>query len=394
MADGAKARPLKLVVVHSIPSPYRLHLFAALSQACKRSGIQFRVEFMAKEHQDRKHWAFRKQDAGFTYRFWQDVGPMAGGRRWHWNPELLRELCRECPEFLMVGGIWDSVTGAALTASKPCGALLSWIEGNARQMGRTSGVVGRVKRLLMTMPDAFVVPGGVGEDFIRAYEVGRSRRPVLRLPNLVDERRFQPQGQAGREQARKELGILGGRRVALWPARLIPEKGILEFLASIELEDFAGGSVLLVGDGPLRGRIQAEIERRALASVFELRPSVPYEQMPNLYWAADLFLLPSIRDQNPLSVVEALHAGLPLLLSGMAGNADEALTDERNGWRLDPSNRSGVRKVIREAFTADRSELDRMGAISRTVGAKRWGSEEAAKAFVEAILRRVGQGLA
>ena len=54
--------------------------------------------------------------------------------------------------------------------------------------------------------------------------------------------------------------------------------------------------------------------------------------MPKYYAASDLFLLPSIHDPNPLSVVEALHSGLAVAISDRCGNVEEGVMDGDNGF--------------------------------------------------------------
>lgn len=87
--------------------------------------------------------------------------------------------------------------------------------------------------------------------------------------------------------------------------------------------------------------------------------------MVTLYAAADLFVLPSLRDPSPLSAVEALAAGLPLLLSDKAGNVDEVLTPG-NGWRFSPERPIEMRSLLKSILRLTRSELAAMGEVSRS----------------------------
>lgn len=378
---------MRLVVVHSIPSPYRIHLFRALSVTCREMGVLFRVDFLARGHRDREHWSCPQTDLGFESRVWRDYGPSLRGHRWHLNPGLIQLLRTERPDIVIVGGAWDSLTGALLTLSNPAATYLSWLEGNINGMGQTTGVVGALKRHLMRRPDGFVVPGATGEAFVRVYDEGKGGRPIFHLPNLVDEDLFRRPPTASRSELQKRLGLESEGTLGLWPARLIPAKGILEFLNVIERDDLGGGRLAILGDGPLREEVLERISSRGLSDSVSVKTSVAYEHMPEHYWAADLFVLPSLRDQNPLSVVEALHAGLPLVLSRRAGNAEEAVPSGKNGWLCDPANSAELRRVIREAFRMDQGALRSMGEASRSVGAEVWGTKRAVSDFVEKVVR-------
>lgn len=380
-----------IVLVHNIPSPYRVHLFERLHSACTARGVRFRVEFMAMGHVDRRYWGSSTSGFGFRHRFWNDLGPSIRGKRWHWNPDLVRELCGERPEILIVGGAWDSLTGIALSWLRPCRKFVSWLEGNIRDAGRISGPVGAIKRSLLRGAAVCAVPGQSGADYVACLTAGGREPQVLLLPNVVDERRFLAQKLGDRDALRRRLGLPGGRRLAIWPARMIPAKGIIEFLSAVEESDFNDGCVVIVGDGPLRGAIEQKITERRLGDAVYVFGSVPYDAMPEIYRAADLFLLPSVHDPNPLSVVEALHSGLPIVLSSLAGNACEAVPTPENGWSVNPFDVEDVRASVRAAFSANELVLNRMGGRSQQIAASYWSSDAVAARFVDGLLAEGGR---
>ena len=77
------------------------------------------------------------------------------------------------------------------------------------------------------------------------------------------------------------------------------------------------------------------------------------------------FILPSITDPNPLSAIEALASGLPLLLSNNCGNVKECVLNNQNGWSFDPLNVDEIKKSIEIWSNKNIDELNKMGAISR-----------------------------
>lgn len=287
----------------------------------------------------------------------------------------------------MVGGAWDSATALALTAIRPCGALIGWLEGNVRDLGRARGAVGGVKRWLLRRPVAFAVPGRAGADFLWAMGLQQQTTRVLTLPNIADETIFKRCDPLEAVAARRRLGLPEHGRVALWPARLIEAKNIQPVLNALAAEDINSGQIVLIGDGPLRESVVRQIASRGLAGRVELRPSVPYADMPFYYRAADVFMLPSLHDPNPLSVVEALHCGLPVILSTRLGNADEAIPDEKNGWRVDPFRPETVRQALLEAFSCEADCLQRMSHVSQDLARRTWSSLEVASNFMDGVMR-------
>jgi glycosyltransferase involved in cell wall biosynthesis len=121
--------------------------------------------------------------------------------------------------------------------------------------------------------------------------------------------------------------------------------------------------VRIAGEGPDRPFLERWIAANPSADA-RLLGNVDEQRMCELYAAADLFALPSFRDPNPLSVIEAGWAGLPLLVSRRCGNAPEAVEDGVNGWLIDPDDPATIVRAVRDAV-ARREELPTMGAASR-----------------------------
>lgn len=386
----APAKRRTFALVHNIPSPYRLHLFRVLDRRLRPRGYELFVHFMAETHVDRPHWRADPAELSFAHRFHFDVGPRRGDKEWHLNPGLLTALARQRPAVLMIGGPWDTLTTAALTAVAPALAprRIAWIEGNVHTPGRVTGAALALKRAMLARYDAIATPGKGGADYTRLL-LGDAPTPIADLPNLVDETRFTTavdasDAAAERAALRGELGVAEGERLALWNARLVPAKGVPEFLERLAPEDLAGWRLAIFGEGPQREQVLATIARRGLGERVALRAYWPYARMPALYRAADLMLLPSMEDPNPLSVVEALHTGLPLLVSHRLGNHAEALREGENGWTVDPVDAASVRAGIARAFSASAAQLARMGEVSRALAQRTWRSEPAIDAFLDA----------
>lgn len=154
------------------------------------------------------------------------------------------------------------------------------------------------------------------EQFVAQLLRGRASR-VSAIANGVDVQRFHPATPAERAEARQRLGVPPSKRVVLFVGRLVERKGADVFRAAclrMPSEHF-----LMVGDGPLRPDA---------AENLTWIPSFPPEDMPLIYQAADAFVLPSHSEGFPLSVQEAMAAGVPVIVT-----KGEPFTDvlERSG---------------------------------------------------------------
>lgn len=375
-------------MVHNIPSPYRLHLFRVLEQRLRLRGHSFFVHFMAETHCDRPHWRADPAELTFPHAFHVDVGPRRGDKEWHLNPGLLTSLLRDRPDVLMVGGPWDTLTTALLTtvARLIARKRIAWIEGNVHSPGRVDRTSRAIKTAMLSQFDAIAAPGKGGADYTRLL-IGETHIPIANLPNLVDETCFTAENTDPSERSllREELRVPANERLAIWNARLVPAKGVPEFLKRLVPSDLDGWQLRIFGEGPQREQVLEAIELRGLAARVSLVNYWPYARMPALYRAADLMLLPSVDDPNPLSVVEALHTGLPLLVSHRIGNHAEAIREGENGWTVDPFDDTSVRRGIEAAFRSDGETLCRMGNVSKQLARATWSSREAVDRFLDEI---------
>ncbi len=121
-----------------------------------------------------------------------------------------------------------------------------------------------------------------------------------------------------RARARTELGIAPGELVALCPARLVDQKRhdlLLEAWAALDDPPI----LLLAGDGPNRRRILAAVARHDLGD--RVRVLGERTDMPRLMAASDLVVLATDWEGLPIAVLEALGAGLPVVVSDVSGLA-------------------------------------------------------------------------
>lgn len=105
--------------------------------------------------------------------------------------------------------------------------------------------------------------------------------------------------------------------------RMIPEKGfalLVEALARLSRETLAHVNVVIGGDGPERGRLQALTKERGLAEKIAFPGWVGKNAFWKLFSGADIFVLPRWRIEQPSVVVmEALSLGVPTVAPGGGG---------------------------------------------------------------------------
>jgi glycosyltransferase involved in cell wall biosynthesis len=132
------------------------------------------------------------------------------------------------------------------------------------------------------------------------------------IVNGIDTEKFAP-APAARADARKALGYGPDEFVVLMVARLDPIKDHLTAIRACAraAEQVPGLRLVLAGDGPERDTIEAFVRDRGLGALVRLLGT--RDDVPRLLAAADALLLTSVSEGIPLTVIEAMAAGVPVV---------------------------------------------------------------------------------
>lgn len=186
-----------------------------------------------------------------------------------------------------------------------------------------------LSRWIANHTDCMIVPTDKVRRLLLGYGVCT---PVQVVPSGIDLRRFR--GEAKQlAKMRADLGIPEDRTVLVNVGRLAEEKNLEELLRFRARMGECGVTLLLVGGGPWKERLEATAAGLGLSApdvVFA--GMVPPETVADWYKLGDLFVSASTSETQGLTYVEALAAGLPALC-----RADECLEDViregENGWQ-------------------------------------------------------------
>ena len=128
---------------------------------------------------------------------------------------------------------------------------------------------------------------------------------------------------------RRDLGVQD-RIMLLTAARLAPQKGQRDLLESIPRvgEAHPDAIFVLAGDGPDREILQAMARSKGISD--QVRFLGRRDDVPDLLAAADAFVLPSVFEGSPFALVEAMHAGLPIVTTDASG-ISEVLRPDQDG---------------------------------------------------------------
>jgi len=166
--------------------------------------------------------------------------------------------------------------------------------------------------------------------------------------------------------------------------RLIERKGQRDLIEAVARLVARGIDVRLslVGTGDSESSYRRLVNDRGLAGRIEFAGYVPREDMPGQYSRAHVFVLPSYNEGMSVSTLEAMAAGLPLVVS-RTGGVEELVEERNNGLSFRPGDIAGLTSHL-EALARDASLVRSMGKRS-LVRAAAFSWDSAAEAYVHML---------
>jgi glycosyltransferase involved in cell wall biosynthesis len=240
--------------------------------------------------------------------------------------------------------------------------------------------VGRLNRSLTPITDAFIAVAPSHGRYLIEREGCPAEKAVV-IPNGVDTARFAPSRDAA--AVRRKLGIAVDAPVAGIVAALRPEKNHELFLrmASRIVRKLPAARFLIIGDGPCRG----DLERRC--SELCLMENVLFlgsrDDVPKLLAVMDVFVLTSHIEANPISILEAMSVGLPVVSTNV-GSIHEAVRDGETGYLIPAGDSAQLAERVL-SLLADAQKRTAMGAAARASVIERWSIESMVHGYEQLI---------
>lgn len=191
--------------------------------------------------------------------------------------------------------------------------------------------------------------------------------PIQVAPNGVDLKPFQtPEPTIDRAA----IGFGPDDVILVYAGRLGPEKN-LPFL----LRSFAGTAqaceqvkLLIIGDGPERDNLEDRVRHMSCENRVHFTGMIPYAEVPGYLALADAFVTASITEVHPLSVIEGMAAGLPVLGIQSPGVGD-TIRDGETGL-LSPNEDMAAFTARMVRLVLDHESRRRMGVNARLASAE------------------------
>ena len=176
------------------------------------------------------------------------------------------------------------------------------------------------------------------------------------------------------------MGLTGPTLLSV--GHLIPRKRHDMIVAA--LPHLPGWTLLIAGEGPERGRIEAAAARLGVSDRVRLLGAQPHAALPATYGAADLLVLASAREGWANVLLESMACGTPVMASDIPGN-DEVVQRPEAGRIMGADTPEGVAEAVRALW----SDPPARGAVRAYAEGFSWDATSAGQmAVFEAALAR------
>jgi glycosyltransferase involved in cell wall biosynthesis len=336
----------RIIFLQNIPAPYRIDMFNKLETIIKEqknNRLFFSVYFMSLTEQGR-FWNIDEKNIEFDCYidngFYKKIGRIY---HFHFNPVLLYKIITSDNSIeIVLGGSWNDFNVLILCFLKKLKLIRNklhiWSEANYMTIGAFNDNIFKKmlrKFVFYSIDGEIFIPGQIARTTFDRWEI--FNKEFSFLPNLINSSYYCI------SEEEEKVRYLNNTPVLLIVASLNEDiKGILNFMKSIGVERLKSIILKIAGEGPDRIAVTNYIKQNDLDSYVILLGHLIKDEILEEYKKANIFVLPSFSDSNPLSVIEALHMKLPLLISERCGNAIEGLIEKNNGFAFDPYNPESI----------------------------------------------------
>lgn len=170
------------------------------------------------------------------------------------------------------------------------------------------------------------------------------------IPDGLDWKSYDPSQRNANPQIVRCLAV----------GRLIPRKGfqfLIRALPKILDKVEHKFEIEIVGDGPYSEELTALAKNLNVNAYIHFTGTVLYEELPQKYQEADIFILPSLSEGMPLVVLDAMGTGLPIIASRVEG-IDELVEDGVNGALFNTADVDELAQCLIKLINAGEKRLE------------------------------------
>jgi glycosyltransferase involved in cell wall biosynthesis len=242
--------------------------------------------------------------------------------------------------------------------------------------------------LLFNLADQVIVPSSGTRELMRTLRVPEER--ITLTPYTVDNDRWMKQAaQIDRDTVRASWNASAKDAVVLFCAKLQPWKRPQDALRAFAKCNVSNARLIFAGDGPLRDSLQSEAFSLQIADQIRFLGFVNQSELPAIYKAADVLVVPSEYEPFAVVVNEAMCCGCPAIVSDHVGAARDLVLPVHPQFVFPSGNIDALAEVLGTILN-DRSLRTALKDKCIT-HMHSWSFDQNVPATIEAIQRAVAR---
>ncbi len=307
---------LRIALVANLPPPYRVPIYQRIAAL---PDVRLHVLFCCQREPNRQ-WDLPPMD--FEHTFLRERFFTVEGRYIHNNPDVFQHLRRMAPDVIVINGFNPTHLYACVYAVLHKRVLVPMTDGT-EMSERTLTVLHRmVRRLVYARSDAFIAASNGGRRLYESYGIDAERCYLSSL--CADNKAYL-----------RQAALPDKQFDFIFSGRIEPVKNplfALDVAVNTAKKLQRRVSIVFVGSGSMEQLVRGAAERQRQHVDACFTGFVTQGQLPDLYHAARVMLMPTRWDPWGMVVNEACAAGLPVIISPAAGAANELVLDRHNGY--------------------------------------------------------------
>jgi len=236
---------------------------------------------------------------------------------------------------------------------------------------------------LFALADVVIVPSSRSLAMMRDLGIAEGRRLTL-TPYVVDNGWWTEQAQkVDRRAVRAAWGVPEEAPVVLYCGKLQPWKRPFDLLYAFARADVPGAHLVYAGDGPLRSEAESLASSLGVGERVRFIGFANQSQLPAVYRASDLLVLPSEYEAFGVVVNEAMLCGCAAIVSDRVGAGYDLVEADHTGYIFPCANVDSLTEILHRVLP-DREKLAEMGKAARS-RMETWSPRENIEALISAV---------
>lgn len=285
-----------------------------------------------------------------THHFWGLRNPSLSARLAAWRPDGL----------LLFGYAYASHLRALAWARRRSVPLV--FRGDSHLLGRPAPPWSKRQlfRVFYRQFAAVTYVGAANRDYFTAFGVPPEK--LFFAPHAVNHEHFDPsraEYHSAAQALRAQLGLAPATRVVLFAGKFTPAKQPRTLLDAFLALNAPDAALVFVGDGEEKGAL-IDRARAAPPGRVHFLPFANQSEMPARYLLADIFVLSSRGHYETwgLAVNEAMHMGVPCLVSDLVGCQRDLVTDGETGWVFRAEDPAHLQQKLAAALATTPEQIE------------------------------------